>query len=416
MKVLFIICPSLGIGEAYTADRLSEQLVNVGWKVYFLGTEIVTLFEGVKNENTWVLSEDNKENYNLLNEIVSSVSPDLFIFTDYNMYIKNSFINFSFEFNWLDEFNIPCMVIDTVGNCQNEVLSSLYENEGLILPKWVDAVLRPVPPHDPVDSENKRLIHFSVFTEFEEQNVETKQKIKQDFKVEQDKKLVVLPLGHWINLVAGTVEHRLYKYMLRIFVNYLCDLEYDIELVILGDKSCGSSNYKNVYVRTDLAEISFSKAEELISISDLMITTNRFSSSLGRAARYKVPTISFINSTDIVVSQGRIMTDLNFEISPYINRILQLVTGRNGKVKKFAMFPEYDTGIINEFYSKNPRFAEIVPTCEIFDKDTTVTVLKSLLSEDRHKLTEKQSNFMNKAYKHYSADKKIMEFTKWNIR
>ncbi len=411
MKALFIICPSLGIGEVYTAVRLSEQLSEAGWEVYFLGNEIIGLFEEIKKENRWVLSNDSNYNYSLLEELVQRVNPDMFIFTDYNMYIKNSYMNFAFDFGWLQNYDISCTVIDTIGNCgYKDDYSAIYEDKKTILtlPDWVDAILRPVPPHDPVKTISENLIYFPVFLKSENISAEDKIILRQEFKVSQDSKLVIFPLGHWIKIVAGKVENRLYQHMIRIILYFFNRLEYDIELVLLGDTSWNSGEYKNVSLRTDLAELPFFKTEELIGISDLVITINRFSNSLGRAARYKVPAISLRNSYDITVSEGRIITGLDYGITPFINKILRLVTENNGTVKRFSIFPEFDTGIINEFYDKNPRFAGIIPTCEIFDQEGTVNMMKKLLSEGKKELVEKQTAFISSANKQIPVDKQLM--------
>ncbi len=412
MNALFVICPSLGIGEVYTAVRLSEQLIKSDWNVYFLGNEILVIFHEINKENRWILSNDTKDNYRLLEELVQHVNPDLFIFTDYNMYIKNSYTNFAFDFHWLNNFGIPCMVIDTIGNCRfQDTDLAIYKDKSfaLTLPDWVEAILRPVPPNDPINPENRRVIHFSVFAKSEELSVEAKLKIKQEFNVSQNKKLVIFPLGHWIKLVAGKDEKRLYENMMRIILGFFNKLEFDIELVLLGDKSWSSGVYNNVSLRTNLADLSFSKTEELMRAADLVITINRFSNSLGRAARYRVPALCLINNNDIIVEKGKILTDLEYKITPFIDKVIRLVTKNNGLIKKFSIFPENDTGFINEFYNKNPRFSEIIPVCEIFDQVGTVNMVHKLLTDGRDELMEKQSYFINYANDTMQINK-IMEF------
>ncbi len=289
MRALIIICPSLGIGEIFTAIKLGERLSQDGNEIHFTGTTIIEDFSFIKTSNHTILTMDAKENSILLDQLVNAIKPDLFIFTDYHMYMKNVYMRNVFDLDSLQKFHLPFYIIDTLGNCTfHDEEVSLYEKEVSIkVPCYINGLLRPVPQHDAkLDYASKRTQYFSVFDSKATFEVEEEEKIKQSLGLDMNRETVVLTLGNWVKAVTSETKFKLYLNLIRIVLHYLNSVGIDLEVVILGECNFEYNEFQNLKINKDLVNLSFEEADKLINISSLLITLNRFSNSLCRAVFY----------------------------------------------------------------------------------------------------------------------------------
>lgn len=401
---------------------IAEQFKKAGNPVFFIGTETITNFTGIRDCDYYLLSNNIHENYRAFVNNVKEFKPDLMIFTDYHMYYNTKHFQSIFKFEWLAEFRIPCMVIDTIGNCRfNHLNSSIYENDNysIVLPEWVEGILRPVPPHDPIISHNN-VFYFPVFLDKGEIDYKSKVAIKQRMGLSSERKNVIFPIGHWVKQTAEYIGcyfnsmERLYNNLIRIISYYLNSLDMGIDLYIIGDKSAGYYANKNVVTKFNFFDLSFTEVDELISVCDLIITVNRFSNSISRGAHYQVPTLTFINSTDIESKDGKIITELNYELSSFIKKIIRVIARNNGTIKEYQIFPETNTNVMKEFCQKNTGFSRLTAVCDLFDEVSALGLLKTLLLNKSSALKEAQQSFMERGYSLPAIHKQLEEFLIWN--
>lgn len=413
MRALFVICPSMGIGEVFTCIKLSKQLADAGVQVYHIGTEVITEFSYINSDKRIFFKTDINGNTSMINGVINEFKPDFIVFADYYMYIKNPLLISILDFNCIKDSKLPCIIVDTFGNCKlNGCDTSIYKDDSIsvVLPECICGILRPVPPHDfkTADGESK-VRHFSVFLEKDAKKNRTIYESKKKFGLNPAGVTVIFPLGHWVKQIAIGVELRLYQNLLRIVSYYLNILEVPIDLCLLGGSGNEKSQYPNICLHNSFKNLSFEETDDLIRVSDLLITVNRFSNSLGRAALFNTPTLTFINSSDIGVYGNKILTDLDYEVSPYIKKIMRLITQQNGTIKKFMLFPESRTETIDEFYKANPHFGSINPVCELFDENNAGRLLRSLIIDKDCKLQNVQKDFMEGAFALPSAYNSIKE-------
>ena len=414
LKVLFLVCPSLGIGEIYTCIKLDQQLRRNGVTTHFIGPRIITAFKEIQNNSYCIFSKDMKQNFEIFSDTIDEFQPDLLVFTDYHMYLRNEYSRQVFDFEWVKRYNIPCIVIDTLGNCRFEdVNTSIYSdsNFSLTLPDWVSAIIRPSPPHDPVlgEKENK-VLFFPVFDSDPDIDEKRIVQLKQQFSINMYKKSVIFPFGHWVKHVLNDTMYSLYKNLEKIILHYLSLLDTEIDVYILGESLFSSKSHKKVCIRTDFVDLPLSDGDDLLSACDLVISVNRLSNSLGRAAHYQVPTLTLVNSRDIEVRDGKIMSELDYEISPFIQKTINLVTRRNGNIDKYMIFPENKVDFIECFYNKNIGFNKVNPIQELFDEKSVINVLKGLLFDKRRLFQTNQLDYMRKTYALPSIYNQIKEY------
>lgn len=421
MKVLYVIYPSMGIGEIYTCMKLAGQLERSGATGYFIGPEIIQAFEQVSPENHQLFSESLVQNKRIFDDAFSSFQPDLIVFTDYYMAIKKLQSNLPFDVDWLNKEDTPCMVIDTIGNCRLSTTdTAIYKsNQRYIvqLPGYVQGILHPAPPHDPRSFRvEDQVVYFPLFTDPEPVDEESHRQIRERFKIDLDKKIVIFPLGQWVEKVATGVEYQLYQVLLQIILRYLRMLDTEIDLYILGNHPFPNSVYQKVTVKTDLMKLPFLEGDQLIQSADLIITVNRFSNSLGRANHYQVPTLTFINSKDIEMKDGKIISELDYQMSPLNQKIIRTITNKNGMIRKFQIFPESKIEIIDEFVKHNPGFRQINPVCDLFNEKTAVQLLEGMLFEEKGKYQQAEREYMQAVYDLPIILDRIKELIAWNMQ
>lgn len=398
-----MICPSLGIGEIFTAIKLGERLSQDGNEIHFTGTTIIEEFSFIKKSNHTILTMDAKENSILLDQLVNEVKPDILIFTDYHMYMKNVYMRNVFDLDSLQKFHLPFYIIDTLGNCTfHDEKVSLYEKEvSITVPHYIDGILRPVPQHDAkLDYVSKRTKYFSVFDskttfEVEEEGII---KIKQSLGLDINRDTVVLTLGNWVKAVVTEAKYKLYLNLIRIVLHYLNSVGTDLEVVILGECNFEYNEFKHLKINKDLIDLSFEEADKLIQISSLLITLNRFSNSLCRAAYYHTPCMALVNSNKIEFTNKDITKDIPYLLSVYVKKILRLISLENKTIQEYTVFPENNTSIFQSFFDQNTMYSEIVPSYEILDEETIVKTMKEIILMKNNELKIKQKQFMKQAF------------------
>lgn len=408
-SAVYIICPSLGIGEIYTIKRLSDVLAQCAITSYFIGPEYVQDIADIK-QNYNSFQENKADNMQMLSQIISDINPEFIMFTDYNIYC-NRYFNYQdlFGFQDLKSYNIPVYIIDTLGNCSYEQTSvSLYDKkQTVIVPDFVKSILRPVPQHDPIVTEkNSKLHYISLFMKDDISNDQCSVKEKLHFN--QDEKVVIMPLGCWVEKVSSKDEFRLFKSYIRIILHYLNCIGDIIRVCILGECDFDFIEFNNLIIDNSFINCSFDQVDELFCAADLVITLNQFSNSIVRAVLHQIPCIAFINSYEFKLVDGNIKTEFSELVSNYINKILKLNLIKKS-IKKFRMFPESNVSTMETFFQYNKKFCSQFITEEIFDETRVIKVINEILYKKNEQLVSKQQNFVNKSKKLKSITSLIME-------
>lgn len=402
MKAMFIICPSLGIGEIFTCIKLGEQLSKANIEIYYLGTEAMYAFTHIRSKAHALFTTNIEENHKLIHRIINEFKPDFFVFTDYNMYIRSLELRKLFDFEFLAGFDIPALVIDTLGNCRfDNRNTSIFEDENIniTLPKHVCGILRPVPQHDPKNADDESKVrYFSVFNKQDlSPNVDRKI-LKQMLGLDSDKKVVLLTLGHWVKKVTTVMEYRLYLNLIRVVFHYLNNLGIPLEVCILGESAFEFNEFRNISINKKYNELSFQETDNLIKSSDLVITLNRFSNSLCRSSFFQIPSITLINSNDIEVTGNNQIKGIHYNVSDYNMKIMRLVTHQRGIIKKYMIFPESRTDTFERFFRVNSCYANIIHTIEVFDEESAVKAMRKYLMDNDDSLREARSEFIERAF------------------
>lgn len=400
MKALIIICPSLGIGEIFTAIKLGERLLQDGDEIHFTGTSVIEEFSFIKINQHTILTMDANKNSIILEQLVNTIKPDLFIFTDYQMYIKNVYMRNVFDLDSLQKFRLPFYIIDTLGNCTfHDEEVSLYKKEiSIEVPDFVRGLLRPVPQHDPkIDYESKRTKYFSVFDPKAAFDVDNR-KVKQSLGLDLNRHTVVLTLGNWVKTVTTETKFKLYLNLIRLVLHYLNSVGTELEVVVLGECNFEYKEFQNLKINMELVNLSFQEADKLIHISSLLITLNRFSNSFCRAAFYSTPCMALVNNNNIEFTHTDISKDIPYPISKYVKKILRLISLENKTIQEYTVFPESNTDIFQSFFDQNPMYSGIVPYYEIFDEETIVHKMKDIILLRNEELMIKQKQFMKQTF------------------
>jgi Family of unknown function (DUF6365) len=342
VRVLFVTPVDVGSGETITSLHLAEMIVNRGGEVLFLASAFASRFIGAEFTNSIrVLGRDGDDNRRLWSDALDEFRPDVVVFADYPLLFFTSGVAPLADAAWvrsLDDVDAQLVTLDHTGFAQKPIglffgpphLSFHYES----LPALPDRmeVLLPCPMHEPGPVAGRRGTPFRYWDLPLGIPPEVREATRARYLEGEDDYLVFHVSARWAWETAAALQLAYYHYLPTLLEIHLERAPKPVRLVSVNNGHLLSSAPHGRLHVSNLEHMDKSSFETLLFSSDLLLTENRISVTLGKAICGLIPSAALVNS--------RRYRELLTTTAPAVQALLfEVETERPGSVYPYQIFP-----------------------------------------------------------------------------
>ncbi len=402
MKVLLVTPVDVGSGETVTARYLAALLTRNGHRVHFLASAFATRF--LQDEfagNISALGQDGPANVVTWARTLDRFKPDVIVFADYPlMFWSSGLAPLAREPGWeegLLETDIPLVTLDHFGFAQGEMgiflgpphLTHQYHRFEA-LPERMQIML-PCPMHAPGAVAGRKGTPFRYWDVPLTIAPQVRAATRSKYLRHPDDLLVVHIVSNWAWQSAETLQLTFYRYLGALLLHYLGSLGRGVTIVSLNNGSLLGAASRNGAHLTDIGQVTPPEFDGLIFSSDLMLTENKVSISMGKA-------VCGLQATAVLKNSHGILDLMGLCSGPVWEIVSAMERDRLGSVFPFDVYPTgmQDTLESIVLYRDNPLtdgFAEL----EVFGGAATESGLARLLTDaaTREELQQKQKRYVD---------------------
>lgn len=386
MRILFVTPNSKGSGEAITALHIAEELTADGEAVRFLSSEFTARFLSETFADRVVsLTEEAEQNRSAWNGVVEDFEPDAVVFADYPLLFSSPWGRTLAASDWvaeLEHLDVPLFTLDHLGMAQGPMTLhfgpphlSPFTQHFPGLPGNM-RILLPSPLQEPSRVEGRVGSPFRCWQVPLGIGPERRRRVRRRYLDSDHDRLVFHSVPSWALEFARAHALPHYQALSRLFEEYLAGSERPITLVSVNDGCLLPPSSRPGLRIANLGSLSKADYEELLFASDLMITDNRVSVSLGKAACALVPCVALRNSFRLI--------ELHERAQGRLRRILSDMEATHlGSVFPFEVFPIWtrvDLETMGVFRQNSLASAHRV--LELFGGEETGAVIRALLFDE----------------------------------
>jgi hypothetical protein len=402
MKVLFVLPAERGSGEAITCVHMADGLVAHGHEILFLSSAFATrFFPGRFARDVRGLGADGPANRRTWDAAIREFRPEAVVFADYPLlFFRGGATPLGEEPGWqesLESLDACLVTLDHFGFAQEAMgmffgpphLSYHYQ-EFPAIPQRM-GILLPCPMHEPGPVDGRRgrpFRYWEVPLELSEGN---RRAVRSRYTRKEGDFLVFYSVSNWAWQQAEDMNLPFYHYLGAILDLYLQDLPRPVTVVSVNNGSLLHTPYESSVQFVNLDPIPMSEFEELLLGSDLFLTDNGVSISLGKAVCGLQACAALKNSFPLIELADRLnegaVRDFVFEME----------NKRIGTVFPFNVFPIGMTGELERIILyRNNSVTSAFRALEVFGDIDTKRRLHSLLTDagDRASLRAAQWKYV----------------------
>lgn len=386
MRILFVTPNSKGSGEAITALHIAEELTAGGESVRFLSSEFTARFLGESFADRVVsLTEEAGQNRSAWDGLVRDFEPDAVVFADYPLLFSSPWGRELAASDWaaeLERLDVPLFTLDHLGMAQGPMTLhfgpphlSPFTQHFPGLPRSM-RVLLPSPLQEPSRVEGRVGAAFRCWQVPLGIGEERRRRVRRRYLDDDHDRLVFHSVPSWALEFARAHGLPHYQALSQLFEEYLASSERPVTLVSVNDGSLLPPSSRPGLRIANRSSLSKPEYEELLFASDLMITDNRVSVSLGKAACALVPCVALRNSFRLIELHERAEGRLR-------QILLDMEATRLGSVFPFEVFPIWtlaDVETMGVFRQNSLASAHRV--LELFGGEETGAAIRALLFDD----------------------------------
>ena len=403
MKVLFITPVLHGSGETITSIHVARQLKEKGHEVLFLASQQAGRFIAKEfPQQVWEFGEKGPDNFRIWEKALHEFRPDIVLFADYPLlFCEGGVPSLVLEKGWnasIEGLDQCLVTFDHFGFAQQEMgvffgpphLAGVYQKFPAIPQRM--QILLPCPMHEPVEVNGRRGVPFRYWEVPLGVPQSIRRKIRQRYLHDEDDLLVFHSVPTWAWRGAEQLRLPLYQFLPRILEEYFSRLEKPVTIVsvnnghLLEPPPSGRVNFVN------LNQLPPADFEALMFSSDLLITENKFSISMGKAVCGLVPCVVFKNSYRLL----ELLDELNDE---WREMLLAMERIKLGAVYPFDAFPGALPDFLDEIclYRDN-SLTQAFHEMEIFGGEATTEAINRFLTtpQMRNDLRERQQIYVDR--------------------
>jgi hypothetical protein len=415
MRVLFVAPIEQGSGETITAVHMGEDLVRSGHEVRYLASKFARRFiEPVLPGVSIELSSAGPSNIDLWCETINDFSPDATVFADYSfMSLPFGVAPLGREPGWpeaLDQYHGCLITLDHFGFAQQPMgvyfgpahLTPFQYHNFSAIPERME-ILLPCPMHEPGHVRGRRGHAFRYWEVPLSIPSDVRADVRRRYLVDSGGFLVFHTVPNWAWQAAELMQIYLYDYLPDLLDHYLGDLPRLVTVVSVNNGDLLDPLRAPRLRIVNLPPISISEFEALLLGSDLVITENRVSISLGKA-------LCGFQVCGALVNRQRTL-DLAFSPDLTVRGVVSAMEGRRlSSVYPFEVFPSGMAELLQRIIlyrdnSLTTTFCDL----EIFGGENTGAVFRRLLTDNelRTQLRSKQEHYLRKLARLPSASEII---------
>ncbi len=402
MNVLLVTPVEVGSGESVTARYLALLLAGNGHRVHFLASQFASRFlqDRFAGQIT-SLGGDGPTNVETWRRTLKEYGPDIIVFADYPlMFWRTGIAPLALEPGWeqsVRELDIPLVTLDHFGFAQGEMgiflgpphLTHQYHRFEAI-PDSMQVML-PCPMHEPAAVAGRKGTPFRYWDVPLSITPEARAATRGKYLRNPGDLLVVHTVSNWAWQSAENLGLSFYHHLGGLFLHYFASIPRGVTVVSLNNGSLLGAAARNEVHLSDIPPVAPPEFDELIFSSDLLITENKVSISMGKAVCGLQPVAVLKNSYGVLELMGLCS-------GPVREIVSAMERDRLGSVFPFDVYPTgmqdtLESIILYRDNSLTAGFAEL----EIFGGATTESALAALLTDvgTRAELHQKQQCYVD---------------------
>jgi hypothetical protein len=388
MRVLLVTPIEEGSGETITAVHIGDDLRHDGNEVLFLASSFARRFiEPQLPGLTVELGQDAALNLDLWRRSVAEFAPDAVIFADYPlMFVPHGVAPLVREPGWLKalrQYRGCLLTLDHFGFAQQEMglffgpphLTPLQYQRFEAIPERME-ILLPCPMHEPRSVTGRRGHPFRYWDVPLLAPARCRGEIRQKYLGDSNDFLIFHAVPNWAWQAAEVLQLPFYRYLPKLLDHYLGGLPKPVTVVSVNNGElldpAGAPRLRII----NLPPISVPEFEAVLFGSNLMITENRISISLGKAVCGLQVCAALINrqsTLELATSPDATVRQVVFAMESH----------RLASVYPFEVFPTGMTDLLKEIvlYKEN-SLPEAICDLEVFGGESTREMFRRLLIDD----------------------------------
>jgi len=403
LRILIIAPVNGGSGETVTARYLARLAARQGHDVFFLASSFAARFLSDEfGHRLAELTSHGPTNVALWEETLRSVRPHVVVFADYPlMFWPGGVVPLAQEDGWVSrlEDTKACLVtLDHFGFAQAEMefflgpphIVNTHHRLGAI-PRRMKIML-PCPMHEPWSVTGRKGQPFRYLDEPAPLPSAVRAQVRAQFGVGDQGLLIFHIVSSWAWQSAATLGLKLYDRLSDLLNHHLGEIGRPLTVVSLNNgKLLQQSESSNLSI-VNLAPMSPPEFDRLLFSSDLLLTENKLSISIGKAVCGLHPAAAFVNSFGIL--------DLLDQATGRLRElVLAIENDRPGSIYPFDVFPTgmkdlLESIVLYRDNSLTRAFKEI----ELFGGESTQAALKAVLTDEavRGELIDRQREYVER--------------------
>jgi Family of unknown function (DUF6365) len=418
MKVLLVTPIEEGSGEIITAIHVGEDLRRDGHEILFLASSFARKFVEARLPGlSMELGPDGAQNLSLWCRIINEFAPDVVVFADYPfLFVPRGVAPLGNEPGWLDAlgcFRGTLITLDHFGFAQRQMglffgpphMTPFYYHRFDEIPESME-ILLPCPMHEPHDVAGRRGQAFRYWDVPLRVRSDVRKEVRRRYLKDQNGFLIFHSVPNWAWRVAQILQVDLYRYLPELLDHYLGDLPHPVTLVSVNNGQLLDPARAPRLRIINLPPVPVSEFEALLLSSELIITENRLSISMGKAL------CGFQNCVALVNRQSTL--DLISSSDVVVRRVVSAMESQHfASVYPFEVFPGGLQDLLEQIilYQDNSltrAFCDI----EIFGGESSSLMFRRLLLDDelRADFRSKQEYYVGNLAKLPGASEAISRF------
>jgi hypothetical protein len=383
MKTLFVTPNAYGSGEAITALQMGRELARSGHEVLYFAESFTAPFLAESfPAQVYEFSNDPAETGRRWHSLLQDFHPSAIIFADYPLlFLTQRGRMLVQDENWTSVENLDAelFTLDHLGMANGPMTLSFGPPHLELFRQYLPALpgrmktLLPCPLQSPTSTSVIAGVSFRYWEVPFALSYGRRQEIRDRFLRNGDELLVFHSVPTWASEFCR--RHRLpnYAYATRLFESYFAHVGRPVVIVsVNGESLLPPSSVSGLRV-INLGRLTTSEYDEILLASDLMLTDNRISISLGKAVCGLVPCVALRNSYRLPEIVERAERDLGVVA-------LEMERRRAGSVFPFEVFPIWTIDDVNALglFTENP-IGRCIDVLEMYGGAETRNRLEQLL-------------------------------------
>ena len=295
MKVLFLAPVEQGSGETITVLHMAQNLAAAGHHVRFLASSFAARFlQPQFGAAVEILTAWGPANRGMWDAALDRFEPDAVVVADYPLlFFSAGVAPLAAEPGWVDSLDTmrPCLVtLDHFGFAQRAMGVWLGPPHLTLAYQWFPAgperarVLLPCPMHEPAEVDGRRGEPFRYWSVPLSLAAERAAAVRRRYLRSEDGLLVAHLVSNWAWRGSEAYGLSFYRHLPLLFDEYFGALQPPVTVVSVNNGGLLRPPAGSRLRLVNAAPMPVEEFEALLLAADLVLTENRVSISLGKAA------------------------------------------------------------------------------------------------------------------------------------